>query len=75
MAGGKFDLVKAFLEGDALMPWLEFKQVEVVRMSKKTDGLDKALLGMCDPTFTMCLQKLKMHYFPKNLSCLQKAYL
>eukprot|EP00957_Ditylum_brightwellii_P130160 9928530-Ditylum_brightwellii.AAC.1 len=51
-AKGKFDLVDAILEGDVSMHWLKFKQGEVARTSKKPDGLDMALLGMCDPTFT-----------------------
>eukprot|EP00957_Ditylum_brightwellii_P013652 1029107-Ditylum_brightwellii.AAC.2 len=72
---GKFDLVEAILEGDALTHWLKFKQIEVVRTSKYPDGLGTAPLGMCNPTFAICLQELKKHYFLKNSSHLQKAYL
>eukprot|EP00957_Ditylum_brightwellii_P037870 2863965-Ditylum_brightwellii.AAC.1 len=68
MSEGKLDLVEAILEGDALRHWLEFKWVEVARTSKNSDGLDTAPLGMCNPTFAICLQELKKHYFPKNLS-------
>eukprot|EP00957_Ditylum_brightwellii_P210721 15365302-Ditylum_brightwellii.AAC.1 len=75
MAEGKFDLVEAILKGDALMHWLEFKQVEVTRTIKKHNGLDTAPLEMCNPTFVICLQELKKHYFPNSPSCLQKAYL
>eukprot|EP00957_Ditylum_brightwellii_P155172 11812648-Ditylum_brightwellii.AAC.1 len=68
-AEGKFNLVEAILEGDALTHWLDFKWVEVVRTSKTPNGLDMAPLGMCNPTFAICLQELKKHYFPKNTSC------
>eukprot|EP00957_Ditylum_brightwellii_P179996 13710907-Ditylum_brightwellii.AAC.1 len=71
----KFDLIEAILEGDALIHWLTFKWVEVVRTSKNPDGLDMAPLGMCNPIFAVCLQELKKHYFQKNLACLQKAYI
>eukprot|EP00957_Ditylum_brightwellii_P188026 14314643-Ditylum_brightwellii.AAC.1 len=62
MVEGKFDLVEAILKGDALTHWLEFKWVEVARMSKNSNGMDMALLGMCNPTFTICLQELKKHF-------------
>eukprot|EP00957_Ditylum_brightwellii_P069368 5265699-Ditylum_brightwellii.AAC.1 len=75
MAEGKFDLVEAILEGDTLTHWLKLKWVEVVCTSKNSNGLDTAPLGVCDPTFAICLQELKKHYFPKNVSCLQKSYL
>eukprot|EP00957_Ditylum_brightwellii_P161380 12287894-Ditylum_brightwellii.AAC.1 len=75
MAEGKFDLVEAILEGDALTHWLEFKQAEVACMSKNSDGSDIAPLGMCTPTFAIFLQELKKHYFLENASHLQKAYL
>eukprot|EP00957_Ditylum_brightwellii_P028623 2162666-Ditylum_brightwellii.AAC.1 len=65
-AKGKFDLVEAILEGDALTHWLKFKWVEVARMSKNPNGLVTMPLGMCNPTFTTCLQELKKHYFPKT---------
>eukprot|EP00957_Ditylum_brightwellii_P009072 685681-Ditylum_brightwellii.AAC.1 len=71
---GKFELVEAILEGDALTQWLEFKWVEIVRTSKNPDDLNTALSGMCNPTFAICLQDLK-HHFPKNASHLQKVYL
>eukprot|EP00957_Ditylum_brightwellii_P208462 15357574-Ditylum_brightwellii.AAC.1 len=74
-AEGKFDLVEVILEGDALTHWLKFKGVEVACMSKNPDSLDTVLLGMCNPTFAICPQELKKHYFPKNASHLQKAYL
>eukprot|EP00957_Ditylum_brightwellii_P050728 3846621-Ditylum_brightwellii.AAC.1 len=74
-AEGKFDLTEALLEGDALMHWHEFKQVEIAQTSKNPDGMDMPLLGMCNPTSTICLQELETHYFPKNLAHLQKAYL
>eukprot|EP00957_Ditylum_brightwellii_P181155 13798840-Ditylum_brightwellii.AAC.1 len=48
---------------------------EVAHMSKNSDGSDTAPLGMCDPTFTICFQELKKHYFPKNASRFQKSYL
>eukprot|EP00957_Ditylum_brightwellii_P148556 11311658-Ditylum_brightwellii.AAC.1 len=48
--------------------------VEVACTSKKSDNLDNASLGMCNPSFAICLQDLKKHYFPKNTSCLQKVY-
>eukprot|EP00957_Ditylum_brightwellii_P089360 6803816-Ditylum_brightwellii.AAC.1 len=66
MAEGKFDLVEVILEGYALTHWLEFKWVEVARTSKNSNGTDTALLEMCGPTFAICLQELKKHYFPKN---------
>eukprot|EP00957_Ditylum_brightwellii_P101826 7760586-Ditylum_brightwellii.AAC.1 len=72
---GKFNQVEEILEGYALTHWLEFKQVEVVRMRKNSDSTDTPPLGMCNPTFAICLQELKKHYFLKNLSRLQKAYL
>eukprot|EP00957_Ditylum_brightwellii_P177915 13551735-Ditylum_brightwellii.AAC.1 len=75
MAEGKFSLFEAILEGDALMHWLKFKQVEIMRTSKNPDGSDAPLFGMCNSTFTICLQELKKHYFLKNLAHLQKAYL
>eukprot|EP00957_Ditylum_brightwellii_P151481 11535633-Ditylum_brightwellii.AAC.1 len=62
-AEGKFDIVEAILKGDALMHWLKFKQVEIVQTSKNPNGMDMPLLGMCNPTFTICLQELKKHYF------------
>eukprot|EP00957_Ditylum_brightwellii_P048602 3688000-Ditylum_brightwellii.AAC.1 len=65
---GIFDIVEATLEGDTLAHWLEFKWVEVVRASKNPNGSDTAPLGMCDPTFAICLQELKKHYFLKNAS-------
>eukprot|EP00957_Ditylum_brightwellii_P028442 2147670-Ditylum_brightwellii.AAC.1 len=74
-AEGIFDLVEVFLKGYALMHWLEFKQVETTRTSKNLDGLNMPLLGMSDPTFKICLQEVKKHYFLKNFACLQKAYL
>eukprot|EP00957_Ditylum_brightwellii_P150500 11460392-Ditylum_brightwellii.AAC.1 len=74
-AEGKFDLAEAILEGNALTHWLEFKRVEVVHTSKHSDGLDTVPLRMCNPTFVICFQELKKHYFPKNTSRLQKAYL
>eukprot|EP00957_Ditylum_brightwellii_P027194 2055679-Ditylum_brightwellii.AAC.1 len=72
MAEGKFNLVKAILEGGALTHWLKFKQIEVVQTSKNSNGMDMAPLGMCNPNFAICLQKLKKHYLPKNSACLQK---
>eukprot|EP00957_Ditylum_brightwellii_P106639 8135916-Ditylum_brightwellii.AAC.1 len=75
MAKSKFDLVEAILEGYALMLWLEFKWVDITQTSKTHDGTDTPPLGMCNPTFTICLKELKKHYFLKNLACLQKAYL
>eukprot|EP00957_Ditylum_brightwellii_P203296 15334050-Ditylum_brightwellii.AAC.1 len=74
-ADGRFDLVRALLEGDVLMHWQEFKWVETSRTSKNPDGTDTALTGMCDDTFKACFQELKKHYFPKRLARLQKAYL
>eukprot|EP00957_Ditylum_brightwellii_P012192 921029-Ditylum_brightwellii.AAC.1 len=74
-AEGKFNLVEAILDGDALTHWLKFNRVEVAMTSKNPDGLDTVPLGMCNPTFAICLQDLKKHYFPKNTSHLQKAYL
>jgi hypothetical protein len=74
-ADGRFDLVEALLEGDALMHWQEFKRVETTRVSKNPDGTDTSPLGVCDDTFKACLQELKKHYFPKNSARLQKAYL
>eukprot|EP00957_Ditylum_brightwellii_P007299 554555-Ditylum_brightwellii.AAC.1 len=68
MSEGKFDLVEAILKGDALMHWLKFKRVEIVWISKNPNGTDTVLLGMCNLTFTICLQELKKHYFPKNLA-------
>eukprot|EP00957_Ditylum_brightwellii_P105982 8084287-Ditylum_brightwellii.AAC.1 len=68
MAEGKFDLVEAILKGDALTHWFKFKQVEVECMSKTPNGSDTVPLGMCNPTFAICLQELKKHYFPKNAS-------
>eukprot|EP00957_Ditylum_brightwellii_P134969 10290796-Ditylum_brightwellii.AAC.1 len=65
-AEGKFDLIEAILEGDALIHWLKFKWVEVVCTSKSPNGLDTAPLGVCNPTFVICLQELKKHYFPKT---------
>eukprot|EP00957_Ditylum_brightwellii_P205596 15344569-Ditylum_brightwellii.AAC.1 len=66
MAEGKFNLIEAILEGDALTYWLEFKQVEVAHTSKNSNSLDTVLLGMCNPTFAIYLQELKKHYFPKT---------
>eukprot|EP00957_Ditylum_brightwellii_P060339 4582114-Ditylum_brightwellii.AAC.1 len=74
-AESKFDLVEAILKGDTLTHWLKIKRVKVVCTSKNPDGLDTVPLGMCNPTFAICLQQLKKHYFPKNTSSLQKAYL
>eukprot|EP00957_Ditylum_brightwellii_P082555 6276175-Ditylum_brightwellii.AAC.1 len=74
-AKGKFDLIEAILEGDALTHWLEFKRVEVAHTSKNSNGLDTAPLEMCNSTFVICLQELKKHYFPKNASHLQNPYL
>eukprot|EP00957_Ditylum_brightwellii_P168754 12844546-Ditylum_brightwellii.AAC.1 len=48
---------------------------EVACTSKNSDGSDTVPLGMCNPTFTIFLQELKKHYFLKNVSHLQKAYL
>eukprot|EP00957_Ditylum_brightwellii_P059493 4516935-Ditylum_brightwellii.AAC.1 len=75
MSKGKFVLVEVFLYGDALMHWLEFKQVDTVRTSNNLDGSDMPPLDMSNPTFRICLQDLKKHYFPKNLAYLQKDYL
>ena len=74
-ADGRFDLVEALLEGDALMHWQEFKRVEMPRVSKNLDGTDTSPLGVCEDTFKACLQELKKHYFPKNSARLQKTYL
>eukprot|EP00957_Ditylum_brightwellii_P024938 1885604-Ditylum_brightwellii.AAC.1 len=73
MVEGKFDLVEVILKGDALMHWLEFKQVEIAQRSKNSIGTDTPPLRMCNPTFTICLQEPKKHCFPKNLAHLQKA--
>eukprot|EP00957_Ditylum_brightwellii_P209995 15364460-Ditylum_brightwellii.AAC.1 len=73
-ADGRFDLVEALLEGDALMHWQEVKRVEMSRTSKNLDSTDTAPKGVCDNTFKACLQELKKHYFPKNSARLQKAY-
>eukprot|EP00957_Ditylum_brightwellii_P028053 2118426-Ditylum_brightwellii.AAC.1 len=75
MVKGKFDIVEAILKGDVLTDWLKFKWVEVAQLSKNPDSLDTTPLEMCDPTFAIFLQDLKKHYFPKNVSHLQKAYL
>eukprot|EP00957_Ditylum_brightwellii_P153412 11676405-Ditylum_brightwellii.AAC.1 len=40
-AEGKFDLVEALLEGDALTCWMEFKRAETTRTSKNSDRMDK----------------------------------
>eukprot|EP00957_Ditylum_brightwellii_P047270 3590648-Ditylum_brightwellii.AAC.1 len=40
-AEGQFDLVEAFLEGDALTHWMEFKCVETTCISKNSDRMDK----------------------------------
>eukprot|EP00957_Ditylum_brightwellii_P193846 14761512-Ditylum_brightwellii.AAC.1 len=75
-AEGKFDLIETLIEGDALRYWLEFKQTETARTSKKPNASDTPpLLCMSNPTFSICLQELKKHYFPKKLACFQKAYL
>eukprot|EP00957_Ditylum_brightwellii_P085650 6515496-Ditylum_brightwellii.AAC.1 len=75
MVEGKLDVDEALPEGNALMHWFKFKQVEAARTSKNQDGLDTPLMGMSDSTFTIFLQELKKHYFLKNPACLQKAYL
>eukprot|EP00957_Ditylum_brightwellii_P185705 14138759-Ditylum_brightwellii.AAC.1 len=74
-ADGRFDLVKALLEGDALTHWQEFKRVEMSCTSKNPNSTDTAPLGACNDTFKACLQELKKHYFPKNSTRLQEAYL
>eukprot|EP00957_Ditylum_brightwellii_P018408 1385364-Ditylum_brightwellii.AAC.1 len=76
-AEGTFNLVEEILKGDVSMHWLEFKWIEVTMASKNSNSCDTVLLGMCNPTFAICSQKLKLkkHYFPKNFACLQKAYL
>eukprot|EP00957_Ditylum_brightwellii_P101699 7750526-Ditylum_brightwellii.AAC.1 len=71
----KFNLVEAIFEGDALMHWLKFKQVEIAQMNKNPNGAGMPWLGICNWTFMACLQELKKYYFPKNLARLQKAYL
>eukprot|EP00957_Ditylum_brightwellii_P172652 13142818-Ditylum_brightwellii.AAC.1 len=74
-ANGKFYLIEALHEGDALMHWLKYKQVEIAWARKNPDGMDTPPLGMCNLMFTVFLQELKKHYFLKNVACLQKAYL
>eukprot|EP00957_Ditylum_brightwellii_P138118 10528458-Ditylum_brightwellii.AAC.1 len=44
-------------------------------VSKNVDGTDGPPRGICPAIFRVCLQELEKHYFPKNLACLQKAYL
>eukprot|EP00957_Ditylum_brightwellii_P073066 5552644-Ditylum_brightwellii.AAC.1 len=65
-AESKFNLVEAILEGDASTHWLKFKCVEVACTSKNSNDSNTALLGMCNPTFAICLQELKKHYFPQK---------
>eukprot|EP00957_Ditylum_brightwellii_P189969 14462515-Ditylum_brightwellii.AAC.1 len=45
MAEGKFDLVEALLEEDALIHWMEFKCVEIMHVSKRPDRTDKPAKG------------------------------
>eukprot|EP00957_Ditylum_brightwellii_P149284 11369751-Ditylum_brightwellii.AAC.1 len=51
MAEGKFSLVEAILEGDALMYELKLKWVEVAGTSKNSDGLDTSLLWNVQSNF------------------------
>eukprot|EP00957_Ditylum_brightwellii_P032981 2500768-Ditylum_brightwellii.AAC.1 len=57
------------------MHWQEFKRVETSRVSKNPDSTDTSPLDVCDDTFKACLLELKKHYFPKDSTRLQKAYL
>eukprot|EP00957_Ditylum_brightwellii_P056642 4293336-Ditylum_brightwellii.AAC.1 len=41
-ADGRFDLVEALLEGDAITHWQEFKRVETSRIPKNPDIMDTA---------------------------------
>eukprot|EP00957_Ditylum_brightwellii_P056767 4302207-Ditylum_brightwellii.AAC.1 len=74
-AEGQFDLVEALLKGFILTHWMEFKHVENMHFSKNSDRMDKPAKGICKDTYKVCLQELKKHYFPKNSTWLQKAYL
>eukprot|EP00957_Ditylum_brightwellii_P015540 1171940-Ditylum_brightwellii.AAC.1 len=66
MAEEQFDLVEALLEGDALTHWIEFKHVEAMRVSKKSNRTEEPAKGICKDTYKVCLQELKKHYFLKN---------
>ena len=59
-ADGRFDLVEALLEGDALMHWQEFKRVETSRTSKNPDGTDTSPKGMCQQLIHIRILHLKV---------------